>query len=190
MGNYDDNNNQEEDLCRRLATFYKTLAATNTVPDERNRCYPFGPSTCQNPKEPERYCDVLFTPYSDRDPETNKEIKGLVLTRRGEDEGIAILPEDQNRRCCIVSAAPPRSHRAMNPTDASDQPNSEDTKLLFQTVTSIFVAPVLKEPRCTTLILGAWGCGSRHKNGAERIAPFFAQAVVRALPELDVCLGN
>jgi len=181
----DDCDNQEEDLCRRIPNLYPSLYASSRR-DRREPggpCYPFGPVTCENLEEVNKYCDVLFTPHMEA-----RDTRGAVLSRGPASDGFPVEPEGQCRGCCIVSAAPPMIRKMSTHKETAS--SVMDTKLLFQTVTSMFVAPVLKEPRCTTLVLGAWGCGSRCSNNPVQIAQLFSQAIVRSLPALELCLGN
>jgi len=181
---------QEEDLCRRCSTLYESLSVAKTLGH-----YPFGPPTCtpatkegdeEKALEPGKYCDVLFTPHSCKD-KYGLAINGLQLTRGKYEDGFPILPDEKCKKCCLVSAAAPRAREFTE--KGQKKTDVVDSKLLFQLITTIFVAPVLKEPSCTTLILGAWGC-SKEGNNPVQIAQLFAEAITRKLPSLDFCLGN
>lgn len=173
---------QEADLCRRIPLLYASLSHAS----ETDELYKFGPSTMVSKDSPEKYSDVLFTPGivhpKDRDGKGN-DSDGLLMMRGSMKQGYPVLPENQRPRVSIVSAAPPNVHLNEEP----------DMALLANTICSIFVAPVLMEPRCTTLILGPWGCGQgggHFGNDAAKIAGLFGQAITQQVPGFDICLGQ
>mmetsp|Transcript_49717 Transcript_49717/g.89368 ORF Transcript_49717/g.89368 Transcript_49717/m.89368 type:complete len:407 (-) Transcript_49717:35-1255(-) len=124
---------QEEDLCRRLPNLYTTL---NNA--QRDGLYPFGPSTCYSEDKPAKYSDVLFTP-------------DLVVARMSEEEQFKLLPQEEQVKVSLVTAAAPNINFAKE---------VYNLKLMYDTVKAMFVVPKLMRPETTTLILGAWGCGA------------------------------
>lgn len=142
---------QEEDLCRRIPALYTSLYRAG-----KEGLYPFGPSTCGGPGAPGKYADVLYTP-------------DLVVAREGEEEGFALLPEAKQARVSLVAAAAPNVNFARELSDPD---------LIYRAIRTVFLAPKLAQPRVTTLVLGAWGCGAFGGNPVE-IAGLFAQALVR-----------
>jgi hypothetical protein len=176
-----DNDNQEEDLCRRVGVLYPSLAQSAET------CYPFGPCTVPdhvNPSEiPERYRDVLFTPFRERDG--TGEVQCTQITRGNESAGFPVLADADFRRCCIVSAAAPITK------DTSKVKDQLDYNRIYETVTSMFVAPKMHEPKVTTLVLGAWGCGSRCGLKPQQMAKMYSEVITRNLPPpIDTCLGK
>jgi len=149
---------QEADLCRRLPALYPSLmkAADDNM-------YNFGPSTCLQKSEPNKYSDVLYTP-------------NLWLARGPQEEGYGVLPEAERVTVSVVSAAPPD-------VKTKTPPEQSDMKLMYETIRSIFVTPVYKEPLCTTLIVGPWGCG-HFGNKPETIVDLFAKAIDEELGKL------
>jgi len=141
---------QEEDLCRRLPNLYTTL---NNA--KRDGYYPFGPSTCYSPDEPAKYSDVLFTPR-------------LVVARLGEEQGYQLLPaEEQAKNVSLVTAAAPNVNFAKEVYDLT---------FMYNTVRSIFVAPLMAQPQTAVLVLGAWGCGA-FGGDPKDVSELFAQAL-------------
>lgn len=125
---------QEEDLCRRLPTLYTSLYQSK----QHENTYPFGPCTCSSSSEPNRYSDVLFTP-------------GVVVARAGEDVRFELLPRSQQVTVGVVTACAP---------DVNRKKELFDPELVYRTVKSIFLAPLMCQRDTSTLILGAWGCGA------------------------------
>jgi len=126
---------QEEDLCRRIPSLYTSL---NNA--KRDGYYPFGPATCTNPARPAKYSDVLWTP-------------SIPIARASEADGYALLPPEQQVSVSLVGAAAPNI-RFANPKEI------KDLNLMYDTVKTIFLAPRMRDPEITTLVLGAWGCGA------------------------------
>lgn len=124
---------QEEDCCRRMPTLYTSLLQA-----QKQGFYPFGPGTCQSPDDPAGYCDVLYT-------------KGIIIARRGADNGYALMGPQEEARVSMVAAAAPNVKFARDITSPD---------MLRGAMRSIFVAPKLMQPEVTTLVLGAWGCGA------------------------------
>jgi len=141
---------QEEDLCRRCPTLYTSLNKA-----QRDGFYPFGPPTCHSPERPEKYCTVLFTP-------------DVVLARGGEDQGFALWPESEQVKFGMVTAAAPNVKGR----------EVYDLSLMYNSIKSVFVAPVLANERTNTLILGAWGCGVFGCDPKD-VSELFAQAIKR-----------
>jgi len=124
---------QEEDLCRRIPTLYTSLLKAKSAGH-----YPFGPSTCKSPDQPKKYSDVLFTP-------------DISLARAGEEWLYEILPPEQQAKVSLVTAAAPNINFANEVSDLG---------LMYNTVKNIMIAPQVLQPKVTTLVLGAWGCGA------------------------------
>mmetsp|Transcript_123526 Transcript_123526/g.193843 ORF Transcript_123526/g.193843 Transcript_123526/m.193843 type:complete len:297 (-) Transcript_123526:38-928(-) len=122
---------QEEDLCRRTPGLYPSLIAAK---DEG--LYPFGPCTWRQ-NNAHKYSHVLFTP-------------GVHLMRRGDNDGLGVLPESEQSEFAILSAAAPNLREG----------ERNDVDLLYTTIRSIFIAPKKKAANLNVLILGAWGCGA------------------------------
>lgn len=51
-----------------------------------------------------------------------------------------------------------------------------DLKLMYNTIKSVFIAPVLANERTNTLVLGAWGCGVFGCDPTD-VSELFAQAI-------------
>mmetsp|Transcript_16092 Transcript_16092/g.48468 ORF Transcript_16092/g.48468 Transcript_16092/m.48468 type:complete len:454 (+) Transcript_16092:92-1453(+) len=149
----------EEDLCRRIPGFHQSLVRGE------DRLYPFGPCTCSVTEDPAQYADVLFTHRAE-------------LSRGHEDEGFPIFPHDKRVTVSILSAAPP------------DVRNQElaTSELLTSATMSLFVAPVYKEPRCTTLVLGPWGCNVGVPNN--EILTHLVRGILGELPGMSMKLGR
>jgi len=141
---------QEEDLCRQCPTLYSTLYNAT-----KEGLYPFGPSTCQSPSNPEKYSDVLYT-------------SGLAIARGGMEEGYPLLLEDKQVTVSMVAAAAPNIRFAKEVSEPD---------LIYNTVKTIFVAPRLTETEVNTLILGAWGCGA-FGGDPKQIAELFVRALI------------
>jgi len=141
---------QEEDLCRQFPTLYSTLFNAH-----REGLYPFGPSTCKNPAQPAKYCDVLYT-------------SNLTLARGGLEDGYPLLDERSQLQVSMVAAAAPNIRFAHE---------ISDPELIYRGMVSIFVAPAIVEPEVNTLILGAWGCGA-FGGDPKQIAELFVRALV------------
>lgn len=147
---------QEEDLCRRIPSLYTTL---NNA--KRDGLYPFGPCTCSNPRSPAKYSEVLYT-------------KGLVIARASEADGFALLGSGAQVTVSLVTAAAPNVNFAKEVYDLD---------LMYETVKSIFIAPVLEEPAINTLVLGAWGCGAFGGDPVQ-ISDLFTRAITDGLGRL------
>lgn len=125
----------EEELCRRMPSFHASL--------EKAR-YPFGLHT---PSAEEDYSsrqrEVLYTP-------------GLIVARASEDKGYAVLPPKRQVVASMVSAAPPLEDlRTAAP---------EELDAVRDVVRAIFLAPVSKEPRPSTLVISPWGLEDKTTN--------------------------
>lgn len=143
---------QEEDLCRRMPTLYTSL---NNA--KREGLYPFGPCTCNNPKLPAKYSDVLWTPR-------------VCIARASESLGYELLDEKQQVTVSLVAAAAPNVNFA--------EPKEPYDKVLMQnSVKAILLAPLVKQPDTSTIILGAWGCGAFGCDPTD-IAELFVNALV------------
>lgn len=132
---------QEEDLCRRIPTLYPSLCKAKAA-----GLYPWGPPTYVKPAggkpgEPRKYADVLFT-------------KDLYVVRAGQEDEFEILPDDEQAKVSLVSAAAPNI-----PAGEVIEPG-----LLHTAIKSVFIAPKMLQPELDTLILGAWGCGAFRGN--------------------------
>eukprot|EP00411_Alexandrium_monilatum_P043185 CAMPEP_0175478498 /NCGR_PEP_ID=MMETSP0095-20121207/76962_1 /TAXON_ID=311494 /ORGANISM="Alexandrium monilatum, Strain CCMP3105" /LENGTH=399 /DNA_ID=CAMNT_0016780095 /DNA_START=1 /DNA_END=1202 /DNA_ORIENTATION=- len=116
-------------------------------------------------EDPAQYADVLFTHRAE-------------LSRGHEDEGFPIFPHDKRVTVSILSAAPP------------DVRNQElaTSELLTSATMSLFVAPVYKEPRCTTLVLGPWGCNVGVPNN--EILTHLVRGILGELPGMSMKLGR
>jgi len=140
---------QEEDLCRRIPALFTSLYRAS-----KDGLYPFGPSTCAAAADPQKYSDVLYT-------------QDLLVARRGEEEGFALLPEREQALVSLVAAAAPNVRFAQDLSDPD---------LMYRTIVSVFKAPRIAQPEVSVLVLGAWGCGAF---GGDPVA--VAQLFVRAL---------
>mmetsp|Transcript_62104 Transcript_62104/g.202683 ORF Transcript_62104/g.202683 Transcript_62104/m.202683 type:complete len:319 (+) Transcript_62104:147-1103(+) len=125
---------QEEDLCRRLPMLYSTLNNASKA-----GLFPFGPSTYKSKGNVGKYSDVLFTP-------------NVVIARRSEQSRFELLPPHEQLGVSLVTAAAPNLNK--------NQKEVKDLELMYRTVQSVLVAPLMREPRTEVLILGAWGCGA------------------------------
>ncbi|CAK9021306.1 unnamed protein product [Durusdinium trenchii] len=126
---------QEEDLCRRMPTLYTSLYNA-----KREGLYPFGPCTCNDPKLPAKYSDVLWTPE-------------VCIGRASESLGYGLLDKKQQVSVSLVAAAAPNLKFA-------DPPEPYDKSLMQNTMKAILLAPLIKQPDTSTIVLGAWGCGA------------------------------
>jgi len=117
-----------------------------------------------------KYSDVLYTPQVEKSDRSGFKKSGLELLRTSFERGYDFFPEEQRGKyVSVLSAVPPRA--------AAGNDEIFDSKFISHTITSIFVAPVLKNPRTTTLIVGAWGIdGSGHP--PDLTARPFAEAIV------------
>ncbi|CAJ1379364.1 unnamed protein product [Effrenium voratum] len=163
---------QEEDLCRRMPTLYTSLFNA-----KREGLYPYGPCTCNKADTPAKYSDVLWTP-------------GITIARAGEKMGFELLSNKEQATVALVAAAAPNVKFAQ-------PPELYDKELMLNTVKAILLAPLLKQPETTTIVLGAWGCGAFGCDPHD-IAELFVSALVTqrlgrlyrevhfAIPEFDV----
>merc|ERR1719247_521175 len=140
---------QEEDLCRRIPSLYTTLYNASKAGH-----YPFGPCTCKSAKQPGKYSDVLYT-------------QDLVVARASEERGYALLPASGQVTVSLVTAAAPNVNFAKE---------IYDLDLMYNTIQSIFVAPLLEDPTVNTIIVGAWGCGA-FGGQPEDVSSLFARAI-------------
>jgi len=126
---------QEEDLCRRIPSLYTSLFTA-----KNEGFVPYGPTTARSRNDPQRYCDVLWTP-------------GMVVARTGEVDGFSILPTDQQVTVSLVSGAAPN-------LKFGKPPEFFDPDLVRAAIQNVFVVGRWREPEVNVLILGAWGCGA------------------------------
>lgn len=165
-GSSEDSSTEEDDLCRRIPNFFASLREA-----DKEGLYPFGPPTLVKGQYDEgKYSDVLYTPQVEKRKGSGTPKPGLELLRQGSEHGYDFVPEEERgKHLSVVSAVPARTEHGSE--------DVFDSKFLAHTITSIFVAPVLKNPRTTTLIIGAWGMdGSDHP--PDVIARPFAEAIV------------
>mmetsp|Transcript_117993 Transcript_117993/g.229416 ORF Transcript_117993/g.229416 Transcript_117993/m.229416 type:complete len:275 (+) Transcript_117993:3-827(+) len=160
----------EASLCRRMPGLHPSLDAA-----KKSRLYPFGPCKL-NVKYPECFGDTLFTPK-------------LTVARASQDHGFAVIFEEDQVELSVLSVvAPDLAATWPNEVARPDFPNDAvDQDVLAKAVISMFVAPVLKDARCTTLVVGPFGVGTDH---AEEVATVFAQALNGELPDIDMRLGR
>lgn len=138
----------EEDLCRRIPSLYGSLYQA-----KRDGHYPFGPGASKAVGKMCRFAETLWT--------TN-----VAVARLAEDQGFAILPENERARVCIVSAAAPNPGKVY--ADGSTEVWDED--LVYMTIKSIFLAPAKLHPSTRVLILSTFGCrGSCDPNAIARL---------------------
>lgn len=165
------NQGLEEDMCRRMPSLQPSL--------DKCRLYPFGPYAASAEGHPELNCNVLFSP-------------SIELARGHEVEGFPILPAAQCVEAHVTSVVPP-SDQALgaNRTEGGTivELDAGEAGFLAASIAAIFVAPVYKEPSCTTLIVGPWGCGTNCKR-APHVATYFSQALTGRLPGTSVNLGK
>lgn len=110
----------------------------------------------------------------------------LILRRKGVQDGYGIVSESGGAiHASIVSAAAP------NLTDSKATKDTADKQIVLDTITSIFIAPLVKDCRHTTLILGPWACHDDTGHNPKWVANEFARAVKDDHPEFPgVCLGD
>lgn len=167
-GGIDPERDYQGDLCRRIPNLHPSLVAAAS-----KGLYPFGPSTCADPAEPAQYSSVLYTPSVEVDHVSGIEKSGLNVARAGLDRGFAIYTKElQQRKVGVVSAAAPKKFRFGQQVE-----ELWDHKLVANTITSIFMAPVIEEPRVTTLVLGMWGV-SAYAN-PEMMGTLFGEKIAR-----------
>lgn len=161
---------KEADLCRRIPNFYPSLLNAR-----KDGLYPFGPYTCTDESEPNQYSSVLYTPSVEVDYITAAEFPGLSINRTGFAKGFAIYTKHvRDRKVGIVSAAAPKKARlSANPREHT--PEIFDCKHVANTISVMMMAPVMQEPRVTTLVLGLWGVGASAT--AEMMGAMFGQAI-------------
>ncbi|CAJ1421061.1 unnamed protein product [Effrenium voratum] len=121
--------------------------------------------------------EVLWTP-------------GITIARAGEKMGFELLSNKEQATVALVAAAAPNVKFAQ-------PPELYDKELMLNTVKAILLAPLLKQPETTTIVLGAWGCGAFGCDPHD-IAELFVSALVTqrlgrlyrevhfAIPEFDV----
>lgn len=147
---------QEEDLCRRIPCLYSSLYKA-----AQEHCYPFGPSTYVSLQQPGRYSDVLWTP-------------DVTVARLGEKDGFELLPREQQATVSLVAAAAPNL-RFADPRN----PEVFIKELMYTAVQTILLAPRVKQPEISVLVLGAWGCGA-FGGDPDQICELFCEALVKA----------
>lgn len=129
---------QEEDLCRQIPNLFPSLLHA-----QRAGFYPFGPVTCSTRAEPAKYSDVIYTP-------------DLTVARAGIHGEYKAFCDKEWANCSLVTAAAPNINFSNDVYDLD---------LMYNTVRSIFLAPLLRgcqqpQSQRPVLILGAWGCGA------------------------------
>lgn len=143
--------NQETELYCQAPPLLQSLMATTRSP-----VCPFGPAAHTHSNDLSEMSTVVYTP-------------DCSINRYSISEGFNLLPEGMEFTVPVLSSAAPLK---VPPHGLS---GDEINKSLSDTLTSVFVAPVIQNPRCTTLILGAWGCEDRFDTDAEKLATKFAE---------------
>eukprot|EP00929_Paragymnodinium_shiwhaense_P017258 TRINITY_DN12632_c0_g3_i3.p1 TRINITY_DN12632_c0_g3~~TRINITY_DN12632_c0_g3_i3.p1 ORF type:complete len:410 (+),score=93.91 TRINITY_DN12632_c0_g3_i3:220-1449(+) len=138
---------QEEDLCRRLPLLYDSLEAVN--------CSGQFVRHHLQPGQEDTMCDVLYTP-------------SLKVSRTSAEEGFRILPEREQPTVSLVTAREP---------NIPGQSLDAKLEMLEKSVAAIFAAPVLKNARTTTLVIGFYACGVDGHFEATDVAEAFAKAM-------------
>jgi hypothetical protein len=180
----------EEELCRRLPSFHdslqrarrqsaassasgKRLSTTSTTASAPSGdAYPFGlavprtmsASSSQAASDAEaRSKEVLLTP-------------GMILVRGPEDIGFPMLPARRQVVFSVVSVPFPSSD------NVADKARLQDIK---DSITAMFLAPIAREPRPSTLVIGPWGFDTSEEHAKE-----IAQLLVGAVTEKARDLGR
>lgn len=169
----------EGELCRRIPNLFDSLARAKT-----RKFYPIGPCTCRDVNDPQQYHTVLYTSGQEYNADTGGNLPGLRLARYGIEHGYECYSKlTMNRAVGVVTAAAPMT-RQENPQAPANSPRDQGTRddivdhmLLKRTITNIFTAPVMYEPRLTTIVLGPWG--AQDAMTAERMGNMFGEAVMQ-----------
>ncbi|CAJ1428916.1 unnamed protein product [Effrenium voratum] len=135
---------------------------------------PFGPAAKKedtSPKKQEgkeewdsRFSTVVYSP-------------DCVVCRNSVSEDFEALPlSSQTVVSVINSALPLKAQHGHLDTRQLE-------KSILETLTSAFATPVMRSPVCTTLIVGAWGCGEHFATQTETVATKLAELLAGKLVE-------
>jgi len=161
----------EAGLCRRMPALYPSLDKAA----KESGVYPFGP--CKpGAHAVEGFGDTLFTPK-------------LTVARAGIDHGFPVLYEEHRVTLSVLSVVAPDLSKKVTASGGRTgfMDFEMDPEILAKAVTSTFVAPVFKDPRCTTLVVGPFGVGT---DNIEEVAMTFAQALNGELSDTGMRLGK
>jgi len=164
----------EAGLCRRMPALHPSLDKAA----KEGGLYPFGP--CKPGADPvQGFGDTLFTPK-------------LTVARAGQDHGFPVLYDEHRVTLSVLSVVAPDLSTKRGAggragfVDFDMDPDIPDDSLA-KAVISMFVAPVYKDPRCTTLVVGPFGVGSEN---VEEVAMAFAKALNGELADSGMRLGK
>eukprot|EP00931_Biecheleriopsis_adriatica_P060059 TRINITY_DN36044_c0_g1_i1.p1 TRINITY_DN36044_c0_g1~~TRINITY_DN36044_c0_g1_i1.p1 ORF type:complete len:491 (+),score=80.11 TRINITY_DN36044_c0_g1_i1:48-1475(+) len=138
----------EVDLLCQMAGLKQSLCTSS---EKDGRLYPFGAAAC-TANNMAQFGDVLYL------HDCNK-------IRESIEKNFKLCTHNFTTSFPVLSAAPPRA----------DTKVAISRELIEQTVTSMFVTPLLQDPQSTTLIIGAWGCGHEWATDSTMIADVFAE---------------
>jgi len=160
----------EANLCRRMPGFHPSLDAA-----AKAGLYPFGP--CKPGANPvEGYGDTLFTPK-------------LTLARAGQDHGFPVLFDEHRVSLSVLSVVAPDLVAKGGRSAFMDY--EVDPNVLEKAVIAMFVAPVYKDPRCTTLVVGPFAIGQGDdEQVVSEVAEAFAKALNGQLSDTGMRLGK
>jgi len=146
--------NQETELYCQAPALKQSLMSASRPP-----VCPFGPAAyAGNRSDTAEMSTVVYTP-------------DCSISRNSISEDFSLLRQGTGCSLPVLSSAAPLKGGFPDHKLSAD----EIKKSLSDTLTSIFVVPVLHNPRCTTLILGAWACEERFDTDTEYIATKLAE---------------
>merc|ERR1712129_361768 len=100
----------------------------------------------------------------------------MGVARAGQDHGFPVLSDEHRVSLSVLSVVAPDLAKGV--TGAGRTAGFIDPEMnpdvFTKAVISMFVAPVYKDPRCTTLIVGPFGADA---DNVEEVASTFAQAL-------------
>jgi len=137
------------------------------MPSVSTQC-PFGPAN-SDPRA-EEYTTFSETVYT---PECS-------ISRGSVREEFEVMTHEKQQLVPVLSTAVPVKDSMM--AQRISQATLE--KQLLETLTAALVVPVLKNPRCTTLIIGAWGCEDNLMPDRTFVATKLAELLTGKLVEL------
>jgi len=132
-GNYTDGyEGEEEDICRRCSNLYPSLKQA-----ERDKYYPYGPESFSSETN-RHFADVLYTP-------------GVQIVRGTQIDGYPVMPQENRAEACLISAVDP------GPRQVEDMKDESWSTQVREAAKAILVAPLLKKPETSILVIGNWG---------------------------------
>jgi len=123
---------EEEEICRRCSNLYPSLKQA-----WRDKCYPYGPESISFETR-RHFGDVLYTP-------------DVQIVRGTQVDGYPVLPHDDRAEVCLLNVVDP------GPDHVKDMRKESWSTQVREAAKAILVAPLLRKPETSTLVIGNWG---------------------------------